>query len=424
VRISTFLILPLSLILAFTSVAENPKTDAAIAAEEKIEHMRKMAKKGHLQAQLQLAATYFYGRHGAQRDYTLAMHWFQKAEEKGSAVAQFNLGLCYDRGLGVERDVAKALDYYKKAADQDLEQGQINASALLIELGMSSQAEDYLRIAAAKNNAYAMREYARMLLYGRQAIRDPAGARELLDGANEAGDTESLLLLADYHSGNIDGVPPNGNQMFDYLWKAAARNIPEAMSKVGFCYEEGIGVKRDTATAVKWYRKASEAGHPQAMINLAHCCNMGKGTEHDPEKAVSWFYKAAQSKHPEAKVVGTFNLGVAFATGSGVEKNESKAFKLFEMAAKAGYAQAQYNAGVFCEEGRGREPDITAAAAWYRKAADRGEEQAMLALATFYLKGTGVERNRDEARKLLQQASGAGSDEALAMLKQYFPTAN
>lgn len=45
---------------------------------------------------------------------------FQKAAEADSTDAQFNLGLCYERGLGVEEDKEKAAQWYRKAKDDPM----------------------------------------------------------------------------------------------------------------------------------------------------------------------------------------------------------------------------------------------------------------------------------------------------------------
>ena len=55
---------------------------------------------------------------GVARDYAQAVVWYRKAADQGNAVAQNNLGFMYDQGLGVARDYAQAVVWYRKAADQ------------------------------------------------------------------------------------------------------------------------------------------------------------------------------------------------------------------------------------------------------------------------------------------------------------------
>ena len=58
-------------------------------------------------------------------DAKSAAEWFTKAAEKGSPSAQFNLGVCYRNGKGVEKNYTEAMKWYKKAAAQ----GHANAKA-------------------------------------------------------------------------------------------------------------------------------------------------------------------------------------------------------------------------------------------------------------------------------------------------------
>ncbi|MCH9020157.1 MAG: SEL1-like repeat protein, partial [Proteobacteria bacterium] len=53
---------------------------------------------------------YLHGRgKGLPTDYAAAARWFREAAEQGHAEAQFNLGILYATGAGVERDRVQAL---------------------------------------------------------------------------------------------------------------------------------------------------------------------------------------------------------------------------------------------------------------------------------------------------------------------------
>ena len=55
---------------------------------------------------------------------------YRKAAEQGKAIAQYNLGYCYEKGLGVGKDPTEAVKWYRKAA----EQGDAAAKAALQRL--------------------------------------------------------------------------------------------------------------------------------------------------------------------------------------------------------------------------------------------------------------------------------------------------
>ena len=54
-----------------------------------------------------------------------AAECFREAAEQGHAEAQFNLGICYEDGDGVEWNYDEAIKWYSKAADQGHEEAKL-----------------------------------------------------------------------------------------------------------------------------------------------------------------------------------------------------------------------------------------------------------------------------------------------------------
>ena len=77
-------------------------------------------------------------------------------------------------------------------------------------------------------------------------------------------------------------------------FKAAAEEDknPSAQCTLGYLYEIGRGVARNTQKAFEWYEKAAENGNAQAIHNLAVCYKLGIGTEPDEERANELFEEA------------------------------------------------------------------------------------------------------------------------------------
>jgi TPR repeat protein len=57
---------------------------------------------------------------------------------------------------------------------------------------------------------------------------------------------------------------------FEKFQALAAAGFPAAQCALGTCYENGSGVALDTAEAVKWYKRAAEAGNAEAQFNLGN----------------------------------------------------------------------------------------------------------------------------------------------------------
>ena len=77
---------------------------------------------GDAAAAFEIATRYADGDRVA-KDLAKAAEWYQRAAEGGVAVAQYRLGSLYERGQGVAKDLTKAVNWYQRAADQ----GNVNA---------------------------------------------------------------------------------------------------------------------------------------------------------------------------------------------------------------------------------------------------------------------------------------------------------
>ena len=60
------------------------------------------------------------------KDGKLAVEWYTKAAMQGDTRAQYNLGVMYEKGLGVIEDAKVAVEWYTKAAMQGVAKAQLN----------------------------------------------------------------------------------------------------------------------------------------------------------------------------------------------------------------------------------------------------------------------------------------------------------
>jgi TPR repeat protein len=88
-----------------------------------------LSKPAHADAQFNLGLQYQYGR-GVPKDLEKAAELYQKAANRGHARAQLHLGSLYESGLGVTKDLGKAVELYQKAADQGMTPAQNNLGLL------------------------------------------------------------------------------------------------------------------------------------------------------------------------------------------------------------------------------------------------------------------------------------------------------
>ena len=80
---------------------------------------------GDPKAQYNLGLMYNKGL-GVDVDKQEAIGWFFLSSEQGNMLAQYSLGLAYLKGNGVSKDNFKALNFFKKAAYQGHPSSQVN----------------------------------------------------------------------------------------------------------------------------------------------------------------------------------------------------------------------------------------------------------------------------------------------------------
>jgi len=77
--------------------------------------------------QQQIGWDYQHGLNGRSKDLTRALQWYRKAADQGHAKAQCHVGYFYSNGFGiVSVDDKQALEWFRKAALQGDSQAQFN----------------------------------------------------------------------------------------------------------------------------------------------------------------------------------------------------------------------------------------------------------------------------------------------------------
>ena len=78
---------------------------------------RPFAEQGDANAQFNLGLLYDYG-YGMQKDHAHAVRWYQMAAERGQVEAQFQLGVMYGSSRGVLQNYVEAVRWFRIAAKQ------------------------------------------------------------------------------------------------------------------------------------------------------------------------------------------------------------------------------------------------------------------------------------------------------------------
>jgi TPR repeat protein len=83
--------------------------------KKSFEFLKKSAAQGFDLAQCNLGVAFENGI-GTKADISQAVKWYRKAAHQGDPVASYNLGLCFAKGLGVRKNSATAISCFNKSA--------------------------------------------------------------------------------------------------------------------------------------------------------------------------------------------------------------------------------------------------------------------------------------------------------------------
>ncbi len=160
---------------------------------------------------------------------------------------------------------------------------------------------------------------------------------------------------------------------FAKFQKRAASGDAKAQYKIGYMYEEGLGVEQDAAKALKWYISSAEMGFDQAQLQLGIRLLNGRDVKAKPIEAAEWFEKSAEQGNMDARLW----LANMNQMGNGIPRNNHTAFKLFELAAKQGSAYAQKKTAIMLRNGDGISQNVNSAHMWLVLAEGGNTKNAM-----------------------------------------------
>lgn len=156
--------------------------------------------------------------------------------------------------------------------------------------------------------------------------------------------------------------------------------------------------RADIVDAMRWYRKAAEAGSAEGQLQLARHLDYSEQNE----EAVAWYQKAADQGHPEAQ----HELGGLYASGEGVEKDPEKAIHWITRAAEQGHAASMRSLATAYISGQlGLAPDPAKALAWLERGAQAKDHWSVVRLAEAHRKGElGLPADPARADQLLSES--------------------
>lgn len=181
----------------------------------------KMANDNDLEAMTQLGRNAYNSG-----DHTTAFKWFMKAAENGYAVAQNNIGFCYDKGLGVSQNPNEAIKWYRKAAEQGFIPSQLVMGYYSVDRDLNMAFKWFMKAA-------------------------------------EQGNAEGQWAVGNFYKMGWS-VDKDMREAIKWYKKSAEQDNETAQCDLGKCYLEGNGVPKNYDEGIRWIEKSAKQGYEPA----------------------------------------------------------------------------------------------------------------------------------------------------------------
>ncbi len=364
------------------------------------------AAEDHIMAQIYLGLLYREGW-GVKKDEQEALKYFRTLAAKKDGRAIHRLGEMYERGMGVDKDIKEAIQLYEEAADLNVSEALVSLGNLYyisdtgIEKNYAKALEYYFR-AAAKDNPKAKHMIGRMYYCANGVEQDYKQSFVWLESAALQNESQAQCLLGYQYLKGL-GVQIDEKQAVQWYQKAVELNDSHAKVQLGWCYKDGTGVEKDFKQAIHWFQVAAEENNTAGMLGLGVIYYFGYGVQRDEKEAFNFFKKAAELNHAYSQR----NLGIMYESGIGVATDDIEAASWIQKSVDKDEMNSFICLGWLYENGRGVEQDFTRAFNYYQKEIEHKDHdgEAYYRLGKMMLSGFGTTaRDEKQARVYFQKA--------------------
>nr|XP_040048705.1 protein sel-1 homolog 3 [Gasterosteus aculeatus aculeatus] len=314
------------------------------------------ARRGAAEAEGAVARMLFWGQQGVSPDIQKAVrHYERGAVQWKDPASMYDYGIVLLQGLGVEKDIPKALTFLKKAMDQDFVPA-INALAWYYE----QFEHDYMRAVQLWQQADLLQSpdaafnlgvvYSQGLYPGK--VADQCMAYRYYLKSAERGHIRGAIHLASIWTTGLPGcVHRRPSDALLWVKWAAEHNgyLGSVLRKALDLYLKG-----DMFSSLLYYMVAAESGYSPAQFNAAYLCEQNTLHFLDTSFASNcmWRYYnlTLQSQNPDTYAL--IRMGDLLYEGrSDRQKELFSAAAMYTRAAVRNNPQGWYNLGLLAEEG-------------------------------------------------------------------------
>lgn len=171
-----------------------------------------------------------------QQNYDAAFAGFLPLADQGDSGAQYNLGIMYANGRGVEKSLSTAASWYGEAARKGHKGAQYNLGVMYRDaLGIEQshvQAKDLFEKAAARGHLNAMYSLGQLYENGQGVDQNRAMARSWYEKAAQQNHSASLYNLGVYAFNGWGGLDPSPTAALGWFKKSAAAGNKQALAMI------------------------------------------------------------------------------------------------------------------------------------------------------------------------------------------------
>lgn len=235
--------------------------------------LEKMAAQGDSRAETAIGNVYVQAL-GVPRNMKKAAEWYKKAADHGQADAMILLGMLHLDGYGIEKDEAAGLDYFNLALDKGFSPAAAVLSSLYHQghgVGKDeTRSREYFDRATKMSTPDELVGSGSMLLYGLNAPRDEETGVKLLAFSAKKGYIPAQFVLGEYYWSLPNGRDTRINNAKALEWhlKAASQEFDQSQLRVADLYLGTFGVRMDLTKAAYWLKQAAASGNDEAQSKL------------------------------------------------------------------------------------------------------------------------------------------------------------
>jgi TPR repeat protein len=284
-----------------------------------------------------LLGKYYQKGFACQTNLSFAFKYYTLSSKQNNFRGLYWLSLCYLEGIGCEKNKKKGKLILKFLSENNFNRASFYLGKLYLnKKNKNKKMFEYFSLAYIQNNKYAALEMGKCLKDGIGCEIDENKALIYFEKAintkktSKEGELNSLLIKSKsgdpnvfYSLGKYYYVE-NEKKSFEYYLIASNKGIIEAINKIGYMYEKGVGCEKDEKKAFEYFLLSSSKSDSHGLLTIGNYYEEGIGCEKNEILAFKYYNDSFNLQNDTARK----NIIRCLKNGIGCTKDVKKAKEL------------------------------------------------------------------------------------------------